>query len=106
MNQQTYDNLGSSSADRLAELYAQTSQQQAQTIIHEQLENLRQRGDVLILSEEEERLLASFRRYKAASCKPGGVFKWQTRPAYIATEPEILAPPAVVHIRDAQDISK
>lgn len=79
MNSQTYNTLESDSAEALQSAFGQFSQQQAVSVIHQQLENLKEKGQVLILSDEEERLLASFRRFKV-SCKPGGVFKWQTRP--------------------------
>ena len=80
MNQQTCDKVEQRSSASLNEIYAQMGQQTARSVIHQQIENLKATGKVLILSEEEERLLASFRRFKATCKKAGEVFKWQTKP--------------------------
>ena len=43
------------------------------------IEQMRQEGKALTLSEEEERMLLSFRRFKLRMRRQGEVFTWQTR---------------------------
>ena len=45
-----------------------------------QLEKLAVTHDVAVLTEEEERLIYSFREFKLRRHKPGAVFAWQTHP--------------------------
>jgi DNA transposition AAA+ family ATPase len=52
---------------------------EARDRIHSAIEEMKEEGKALVLTDEEERILRAFRRFKNG-CKPGGVFKWQTRP--------------------------
>lgn len=55
-------------------------------------------GQAHLMSDEEERLLKSFRRFKV-SCKPGSVFKWQTHPeagVIVVQETSLVADPQEV----------
>lgn len=78
MNSQTLRELEERASDEL-QAYARIPRLSAEDVIRQQVANLKAQGKVLELSDEEERLLASFRRFKA-TCKAGAVFKWQTRP--------------------------
>ena len=100
MNQETYNEVEERSSASLNEIYAHMGQQTARSVIHQQIENLKSVGKVLILSDEEERLLASFRRFKAACKKAGDVFKWQTRP-----DDGVILPPDQVLVHDPSEVA-
>lgn len=51
---------------------------EAREIIHAQIEDMRKNGEALTLSDEEIKLLESFRRFKLRMRKNGEVFTWQT----------------------------
>lgn len=57
--------------------------------------------EVNILTDEEERMVQSLRRFKA-TCKPGAVFKWQTRPVEGVTIHPGNAP---VMVYDPQEVA-
>ena len=59
--------------------------------------------EALVLTDEEERLLRSFRRFKILCKKAGEVFRWQTAP--LNHELLIATSEAAAHIRDPQDVS-
>lgn len=46
----------------------------------DELERLAESHELSVLTEEEERLLYSFRLFKDRRHKPGAVFTWQTTP--------------------------
>ena len=46
----------------------------------DELERLAETHDLTTLTEEEERMLYSFRLFKDRKHKPGAVFTWQTTP--------------------------
>lgn len=52
---------------------------EARQLIHEQIEAMRAEGKALTLSDEEFKLLESFRRFKLRMRKDGEVFTWQSR---------------------------
>ncbi|HXI92979.1 MAG TPA: hypothetical protein VNO24_23485 [Blastocatellia bacterium] len=52
---------------------------EARARIHQEIERMRQSGEALTLTDEEIRLLESFRRFKLRMRKDGEVFTWQTR---------------------------
>jgi len=85
-----------------AEMVDAFKQMQARAHVEDVIAEMKEEGKALILSDEEMRMLESFRRFKG-TCKNGEVFKWQTR----RTEPEALVvpAPAQVHITDPQDVS-
>jgi len=50
----------------------------ARSRIHQEIEAMRAEGKALTLTDEEIRLLESFRRFKIRMRKNGEVFTWQT----------------------------
>ena len=46
----------------------------------EELEKIAETHDLTMLTEEEERMIYSFRVFKDRKHKPGAVFTWQTTP--------------------------
>ena len=63
------------------------------------IEEMKAEGKAIELSEEEERMLRSFRRFKLRMRKDGEVFKWQTR------RPEgIQSAPETAFILDPQEV--
>ena len=52
---------------------------EARALIHQEIESMRSEGKALTLSDEEFRLIESFRRFKLRMRKNGEVFTWQTR---------------------------
>lgn len=52
---------------------------EARARIHAEIEEMRAEGKALTLSDEEFKLLESFRRFKLRMRKNGEVFTWQTR---------------------------
>ena|ERR1700733_5020754 len=46
--------------------------------VHKEIEAMKAEGKALELSDEEEQMLKSFRRFKLRMRKNGEVFKWQT----------------------------
>lgn len=52
---------------------------ETRAVIHAQIEDMRAKGEALTLSEEEIKLLESFRRFKLRMRKDGEIFTWQTR---------------------------
>jgi hypothetical protein len=100
MQEQKIDELQERSSRTLEELQqAMTRKLEAQSVIHSEIEAMRREDKILALTEEEERLLRSFRGFKAR-VKPGGVFKWQTRP-----DEEVVLAPETAMVTDAQDVS-
>lgn len=77
-----------------------TRKLEAQQAVMSEIEAMRREDEILTLTEEEERMLRSFRGFKART-KPGGVFRWQTRPddAVVGTLETSL-------ITDPQDVSQ
>jgi hypothetical protein len=76
----------------------------AQTVIKrqvaEEIHRMQAEGKAFTLTDEEERMLLSFRRFKATIRKDGEVFKWQTR-----REEGVIEAPERVHIADPQEVS-
>ncbi len=52
---------------------------EARARVHQTIESMKAEGKALELSDEEERMLHSFRRFKLRMRKHGEVFTWQTR---------------------------
>ena len=52
---------------------------EARSRIHAEIEAMKAEGKALVLTEEEENMLRSFRRFKLRMRKDGEVFTWQTR---------------------------
>ena len=51
----------------------------ARRAIETELEQMKGSGRILLMSDEEERLIRSFRRFKGQLKRDGDVFKWQSR---------------------------
>ena len=54
----------------------------------DELERLAETHELCTLTEEEERMIFSFRDFKSKPHKPGAIFKWQTHPEREGGEPE------------------
>lgn len=52
---------------------------EARTRVRDEIAAMRAEGKALVLTEEEENMLWSFRRFKVRMRRHGEVFKWQTR---------------------------
>ncbi len=52
---------------------------EARSRVHGVIEEMKAEGKALVLTEEEENMLRSFRRFKIRMRKDGHVFTWQTR---------------------------
>ena len=62
-----------------SELADSLKQLEARERVHKEIEAMKAEGKALELSDEEEQMLRSFRRFKLRMRKNGEVFKWQTR---------------------------
>jgi hypothetical protein len=83
----------------LAEIFKNTNTEDRVKAV---IATMKGEGKILELSDEEIRVVRALRRFKF-SCKPGAMFKWQTRPSD-STE-LIVEPGEQVHITDPQDAS-
>lgn len=101
MNSETYSNLKNAAT---AELFTTKDQDQsagAKKAIAKELLRMTEAQEVNILSDEEERMLRAFRRFKLG-CRPGSVFKWQTVPTPAEDRPVIHTDTAL--IQDPQEV--
>lgn len=100
MQQEQYNELNERSAELLERnaltLEAALAAKQKVTSV---LEAMKSEDKILMLTEEEERMLRAFRAFQSG-CKPGAVFKWQTRPA----EPGVVLAQDTGLIRDPQEV--
>lgn len=79
MQERTLDELGESSSARLEEVFRQKSELkalEADAVIRQRLEEMKGDGSVLMLSEDEERMLRAYRSFRLRS-KYGDIFKWR-----------------------------
>lgn len=97
MNIEQFQDLATRSSADLEKLF-RGEKQLAEQVIKSGLGQMVDAGKAYVLGDEEERLLRSFRRFKA-TCKAGAIFKWQARP-----EEGIIAPPEPALIRDPQEV--
>ncbi len=108
MNEQTYQDTQLASSDHLAEILPDDFNRKlrwelvAETVRVE-MAQMEAAGRILQLTDEEIRLLYSFRRFKSNVKKLGEVFKWQTTP--IVTDIVLVEADEQVHIQDPQDVS-
>lgn len=80
MNAERYDELMSEATiHREMEARTLTEALDAKRAIQTELEAMKSQDKILMLSDEEERMLRAFRAFRLR-CKPGGVFRWQTHP--------------------------
>ena len=77
MQEQKYDEL-EGRASQIAECDA-IKKLEARARVHHEIELMKEEGKALVLTDEEERMLISFRRFKLRMRKQGEVFTWQTR---------------------------
>jgi hypothetical protein len=63
----------------IAALLDDFKKQEARIRVHDVIEEMKNEGTALILTEEEENMLRSFRRFKLRMRKNGEVFRWQSR---------------------------
>lgn len=100
MQEQAYDKMPDELGEKIAEAFRvpQTARV-AKQVIADRLKELAASGDLQRLSDEEAEMIAELRRFKATT-KPGGVFKWQTRP-----DTPIVESPEVALIAHPQNVS-
>lgn len=77
MQEQKYSELETRAA-ALAEPADAFRQLEARARVYQEIERMKAEGAALVLTDEEERMLHSFRRFKLRMKKNGEVFKWQT----------------------------
>lgn len=79
MNKPTLDELRQTSSSNLEEIFRQQSELkalEADAVIRERIEQMKDDGSVLMLSEDEDRMLRAYRSFRLRS-KYGDVFKWR-----------------------------
>jgi hypothetical protein len=88
MEDQKYNTLTNRSSDAMAAAESrhlsaamrdQIRKLEARAIINAEIEDMRSRGEALTLTEEEIKMLESFRRFKLRMRRDGECFTWQTR---------------------------
>lgn len=77
MQEYRYDELEARAS--ISATIDEIKQLEARTRVKDVITQMRESGEALTLSEEEENLLWAFRRFKLRMKKQGEVFKWQTR---------------------------
>jgi hypothetical protein len=108
MNVETYRETQSAATDRLTEMLPEgfnrnMRRELAAETVRAEMAEMEAAGKVLQLTDEEIRLLRSFRRFKATIKKAGEIFKWQTRP--VDSDVLVVEGGEAVHIVDPQDVS-
>jgi hypothetical protein len=100
MNSDRYDELQLAASAGLFTDEEQDRSKAAKKAIEQEMLRMTAAEEIHLLSDEEERMIRSLRRFKA-TCKPGAVFKWQTRPV----EGIITPQNAPMMVRDPQEVS-
>lgn len=77
MNDENLSKLRESSSVSLRNLI-NNKEIDASSVVDLQIDNMLKEGKIIRLSDEEERMLKSFRNFKKQVRKNGEVFKWQT----------------------------
>jgi hypothetical protein len=101
MNAETLDHLQTAASAEMFTDVKENRTRAAKKAIAKELLRMTAAEEIKILSDEEERMIRSLRRFKA-TCKAGAVFKWQTRPV----EGIVITPanaPLMVH--DPQEVA-
>lgn len=103
MNSEKLPELTERSAEGLESLFKREMMLQlgAKEAVMREIEAMRSEDKILELTDEEERMLRSFRAFRLR-CKPGGVFKWQTRPEAAP----LIESESTGLIQDPQDVSR
>lgn len=99
MNTEKFAELESKASESLVSRM-QALREQADQVIHEQVETMKASGAALELSDDEERMLRAYKAFVRRT-KPGAVFSWKT-PVVPAA---IVTPDDVSIILDPQDVS-
>jgi|SRR6185503_16503563 len=86
--------------DQLRDRFELT-RREAEKVVADQLNNMTKDGRAVLMSDEEDRMIRAFRRFKANVRKDGEVFKWQTTKPLtgVAIETETAL------IRDPQEVA-
>lgn len=95
MNSETFNRLQTEAA---ADMFAKA--ENAERSVSRKLNEMVERDEVLIMTDEEERMVRSFRRFKLRMRKDGEVFKWQT-----ARDPGVVAATDTALILDPQEVA-
>lgn len=108
MNEQTYQDTSSRASDILTEAMPEgfnrkMRRELAAETVRAEMAAMEAAGKVLQLTDEEIRMLRSFRRFRSITTKPGAVFKWQTRPSEV--DALVVEAGESVLIFDPQDVS-
>lgn len=106
MNAETHHHISATAEDKLTEMAGfdrRLRRELAAETVRAEMAEMEAAGKVLQLTDEEIRLLRSFRRFKSNTTKAGSVFKWQTRP--IEGDALVIEAGESVHITDPQDVS-
>jgi len=105
MNDQTLQDVGLRSTEALERRAATMMEAlSARRAVENELEEMKGSGRILLMSDEEERLIRSFRRFKGQLKRDGEVFKWQTRRDAFE-EGRLIEAPESVLVRDPQEVS-
>ena len=80
MQEKSYDELRERATSDLEKIF-QEKRAIAEKVVSNYLEKMTATGEILKITDEEERLLQTFRRFKTSLRKDGLLFKWQTRRA-------------------------
>ena len=107
MNDTTLSQLEENSNLNLSEIFPEnpdrlTRKQLAANSVREEIAKLEEAGKILNLTNEEIRLLRSFRKFKLLTKKSGEVFKWQTSP--LIDHSIITLQDEAIHILDPQEV--
>jgi hypothetical protein len=77
MQEPKYDELEQRAS--ITEILDDFKKLEARDRVHGVIEEMKKEGTALVLTEEEENMLHSFRRFKLRMRKHGEVFTWQSR---------------------------
>ena len=105
MNDHTLNDVTEESTRLLEELISENDvparlsvKRRVEQVLAEKVEQ----GEVLRVTDEEERMIWCFRKFKLRNSKPGAVFKWQTHPEAGIV---VLQPGDGALISDPRDVS-
>lgn len=100
MNIESFKSATYEAIERLPEQLRTLSRMEAEKAIEQQLNAMKRDGRLMLMTDEEERLIRAFRRFKMHAKKAGEVFKWQTRPTR-----DVLISEETALIRDPQEVA-
>ena len=106
MNAETHSHISISAEEKLTEIAGfdrRLRREMAAETVRAEMAEMEAAGKILKLTDEEIRLLRSFRRFKSTTKKAGEVFKWQTVP--LQADVLVVEGGEAVHIVDPQDVS-